>query len=207
MNETHFRQRKASFPILCLYELLGTWDFVAVESWTADGFYQLHTALGSLRFLRSLRDRRSWVKAESALQSLASSKFQLWAQSFFGRVRFASVFLAIIFDISIPDNICVLKTNRTKEFSRLVQPIPISQSRLLRRSPGVVAGWGFTEGGNHLRPDFAPAPPEHLNYIVVSVLSHVECTWRLSGWAFYLRTDHICTFARRGFHIRFRKSN
>jgi trypsin len=29
------------------------------------------------------------------------------------------------------------------------------------------------------------------------VLSHFECTWRLSGWALYLRLDHICTYGGR----------
>lgn len=62
---------------------------------------------------------------------------------------------------------------------------------------GVIAGWGWTEGGNHLNPDnFFPVVSEDLNYIEVTVLSHFECTWRLSGWAVFLRLDHICTFAR-----------
>lgn len=54
------------------------------------------------------------------------------------------------------------------------------------------------QGGDILNPDnFFPVPAEDLSFIEVNVLSHFECTWRLSGFAFYLRLDHICTFARR----------
>lgn len=94
-------------------------------------------------------------------------------------------------------SICLLQTNRTIEFSHLVRPIPLHRDRFPSRSSGVIAGWGWTEGGNHLNPEnFFPVYSEHLNYIEVNVLSHVECTLRLSGWAVFLRTNHICTFGR-----------
>jgi hypothetical protein len=94
-------------------------------------------------------------------------------------------------------SICLLQTNRSIEFNQLVQPIQINRNRVRWRNSAVIAGWGWTEGGNHLNPDnFNPVVSDDLNFIEVNVLSHFECTFRLSGWANFLRTNHICTYAR-----------
>jgi trypsin len=94
-----------------------------------------------------------------------------------------------------------VQTNRSIEFNILVQPIAIQRSRLRLSRRGVVAGWGHTEGGNHLNPDFRPVASNDLNFINVNVLTHAECTFRLSGWAFYLNRDHICSYGGRGVGI------
>lgn len=96
-------------------------------------------------------------------------------------------------------SICLLHTNRSIEFNALVQPVQLNRNRVVSRYPGVVAGWGWEEGGVHLNPDnFFPEHSEHLNFIEVIVLTHIECTLRLSGFAIFLRTNHICTQAGFG---------
>lgn len=94
-------------------------------------------------------------------------------------------------------SICLLRTNRSIEFNQLVQPIPIDSDRNIRRASAFIAGWGFTEGGNHIiNEDFFPVASDDLNFIQVSVLSHLECHWRLGWWSMFLRMNHICTYAR-----------
>lgn len=94
-------------------------------------------------------------------------------------------------------SICVMRTNRSIEFNQLVQPIQIDPNRINRRASAVIAGWGFTEGGNHLIPgDFFPVASNDLNYIEVNILTHLECYLRMSFWSLFLRQDHICTYAR-----------
>lgn len=96
-------------------------------------------------------------------------------------------------------SICLLQTVQPIEFNSLVQPVRMNRNRVVFRSAGVIAGWGWEEGGVHLNPDnFFPEHSEHLNYIEVMVLSNLECTRRLSGWAIFLRSNHICTHAGRG---------
>ncbi|CRL01806.1 CLUMA_CG015022, isoform A [Clunio marinus] len=97
------------------------------------------------------------------------------------------------------DDICLLQTNQTIQFNDLIQSIPLSRNRIFRSSRGVIAGWGWNEGGLHLDPEnFFPVVSEDLNYIEVSVLSHIECTSRLWLFAMYLQVNHVCTFAGRG---------
>jgi len=87
--------------------------------------------------------------------------------------------------------------NRSIEFGELIQPIAINRERNRWRNSGYIFGW--TVGGNHLNPEnFHPEASEYLNYLAIDVLSHLECTLRLSGFALYLRLNHICTFSRRG---------
>lgn len=97
------------------------------------------------------------------------------------------------------NSICLIKTILAIQFNQFVQPIPIAGDRVRWRNRALIAGWGWTEGGNHLNPDdFHPVVSENLNFINVNVLSHFECTWRLSGWAIFLRLDHICTWGGSG---------
>lgn len=95
-----------------------------------------------------------------------------------------------------------MRTNRSIQFTELIQPIQINSNRVFQRGSAVIAGWGWTQGGNHLNPEnFNPVVSNDLNFIEVSVLSHVECTWRLSGWAVFLRLDHICTYGRNNIGV------
>lgn len=93
-------------------------------------------------------------------------------------------------------SICLMKTNRTVEFNRLVQPIPLNRKRVGLRTSATIAGWGWTTGGNHLNPEEVPVAASHLKFIDVNILSNTECSRRLFPLSFLLRSDHICTFAR-----------